>query len=437
MQAKADFPPALVTAGAKPKVLITNATRLHAHHHAVALQKAALLQRFVTSIWWKPGCFPYRFIGRLPAFVRKRVVSFLAKRKHPDLRDELVEQRWAIDLARLAADSLTRGRFRDWILFAHKGAHDRMVARRVAQLRPDVVVGYEISCSKTFQRARELGAVTVLDVAGLHHDFTDQVAIRHSILGQRSSLQRRLGARKRRELELADHVLVISDLARKTFEDAGVAPERISIVHLGVALETFKAKEIYRREGRFRLLFVGNLSRAKGVDVLVEAIILSGLPDFELTLVGAPGDAYASVLNNEFCTHIPFLDHESLAALYRDTDIFILPTLYDSWGLVVTEAMASGTPVIVTEHCGAKELVTPECGWIVQPANAPALAAAIRSAFGQRGRLEEMGRNARTKVEAYEWSTYQRNVADHIMAFWSNVQDSKRPASERRDGSQA
>lgn len=404
-----------------PRVLITNATRLHAHHHAYALQKAGILQRFVTSIWWKRSCFPYRSIGLLPGSLRSRVESFLSKRRHAGIRDDLVEQRWVIELIRMVADAATRGRFRDWILFAHKGAHDRLTARRVARLKPDVVVGYEISCSRTFARARSIGALTVLDLAGLHHDFTHGVATRFKLTSNPPRLQRMLGERKRRELELADRILVISELARTTLLDAGIAKDRISVVRLGVALETFKPKEVYRSNGPFRILFVGNLSRAKGADVLLEAFAALDRPGCELTLVGPRGDAYYAAQERPGCTHIPYLDHARLAELYRDADIFVLPTLYDSWGLVVTEAMASGTPVIVTDHCGAKELVSPDCGWIVAPGDAAALVNTLRTAFDDRGRLSEMGRQARAKVESLDWDAYHRNVAARVTHLWRDM----------------
>ena len=324
-----------------------------------------------------------------------------------------------LELVRIAADAATLGRFRDLILFLHKGAYDRMVARRVAVLKPDVVVGYEISCARTFAAAKRHDITTVLDLAGLHHDYTASVAARLGAGQRRGWLSRRLRERKQRELATADHIVTISALARETLISHGVEPGRISVVQLGVALSTFKSKEEYRTDRPFRILFVGNISRAKGVDTLLEAFRLLALRNAELVLVGSHGERSFLETYRGLYTHIPYLAHADLADEYRRADIFVLPTLFDSWGLVVTEAMASGTPVIVTENCGAKELVSADCGWVVPAGNTQALMAAIRAAYERRPQLPSMGRSARAAVEGLGWENYHAAIAKCIADIWS------------------
>lgn len=402
----------------RPKVLISNATRLHAHHHAFALQKAGTLLRFVTSIWNKPEGMVGRLVRTLPGRAGKTARSFMAKRSHPHLQGGLVEQRWLEEIARLIADAATLGRLREVLHYLHKGMYDRAVARRVTVLKPDVVVGYEISCAHTFASAKRIGATTVLDLAGLHHDFTAAIAARHEAGTRNSWLVERLRARKQRELMSADHILTISHLARDTLVAQGVAEERISVVRLGVSLDVFAPKTTAAVAGRFRILFVGNLSRAKGVDALLQACRELALPDAEIVLVGSHAEQTFLEPYAGLYTHVPFLEHTELATEYQRADVFVLPTLYDSWGMVVSEAMACGTPVIVTENCGAKELVTPECGWVVPPGDVAALKAALLAAFSDRSRLVEMGRNARAAVEGMGWENYHAAIAQRVNEVW-------------------
>ena len=380
-----------------------------------------MLLRFVTSIWNKPDGLACRIAVKLPGRLGMAARSFLAKRSHPGLQVDLVEQRWMSELVRVLADGATLGRYRHLLLFLHKGVYDWAVARRVAVLKPDVVVGYEISCARTFASAKRIGAVTVLDLAGLHHDFTAAIAGRYGVGGGSSRLDDRLRARKQRELMLADHILTISQLASDTLVAHGIERERISVVPLGVSLGTFQPKSNYRQSGPFRVLFVGNLSLAKGVDKLLEAFRELALPDAELVLVGSHAERTFLEGYEGLYSHIPYLAHSELAAEYQRADVFVLPTLFDSWGLVVTEAMACGTPVIITENCGAKEVVSPDRGWVVAAGDVEALKSAIWSAYENRQQLAQMGRNARAGVEGLDWDGYHKAVAERVSAVWSQA----------------
>jgi glycosyltransferase involved in cell wall biosynthesis len=86
---------------------------------------------------------------------------------------------------------------------------------------------------------------------------------------------------------------------------------------------------------------------------------------------------------------------------YADSELFVLPTLEDGFGLVVGEAMAGGLPVVVTEECGAAVWVEPgRTGWIVPAAREDALAATLEEALRRRWELPGMGASARAAVEA-------------------------------------
>ena len=206
--------------------------------------------------------------------------------------------------------------------------------------------------------------------------------------------------------------------ARDTLVAHGIERERISVVRLGVSLGTFQPKSSYRQSGTFRILFVGNLSLAKGVDKLLEAFRDLALLDAELVLVGSHVERTFLERYVGLYSHIPYLTHPELAAEYQRADVFVLPTSFDSWGLVVTEAMACGTPVIVTENCGAKEVVSPDRGWVVAAGDVEALKSAIRTAYENRPKRAQMGRHARAAVEELSWDRYHNEVAARVSETW-------------------
>ena len=84
--------------------------------------------------------------------------------------------------------------------------------------------------------------------------------------------------------------------------------------------------------------------------------------------------------------------------VYHRAELLVLPSLHDGFGFVVAEAMACGLPVIVTTSTGAAEWVTPDCGWIVPPADSDSLIAALTDAMSRRTELTNMGRRARAAV---------------------------------------
>jgi glycosyltransferase involved in cell wall biosynthesis len=392
-------------------VIVSNPVRLHAHRLAYALQNAGLLQGFYTSIWRKPGMPPAWLRRLLPSRLTRGIDAFLAKRAHDGIDPTKVHQLPIAETGRLLLEIALRGRAREWLLFLQKQSHDRAMARRLGRERPAVFVGYEISCARSFARAHALGALTVLDLAGLDHRF---VAGQRRRLGlpQGGSVERALTRQKLRELAQADHIICISGLSRQALIDGGADPARISTINHGVDLSMFHPKREYGTSGPFRLLYVGNISRAKGVDVLIDAFRSLPIPEAELTLVGSRSSrAEEGELDLTGCRHIPFLPHAELAGLYAEADLFILPSLYDSWGMVVSEAMACGTPAIVTGNVGAKELVD-GIGWIVEPGSREELAAAIVEAYGNRPSLAERGRGGIARMTNLSWDGYQAQVTE-------------------------
>lgn len=122
------------------------------------------------------------------------------------------------------------------------------------------------------------------------------------------------------------------------------------------------------------ILSLGYLRRAKGVDVLVEAFEGLGRPDAELVVAGDGPDRErleslaAGVENVRFTG---FVTGDAKWDLYREADLFVLPTFRDTWGLVVNEALFFGTPVIATEAAGASQLVDDNDAGTVVPARDP------------------------------------------------------------------
>jgi glycosyltransferase involved in cell wall biosynthesis len=124
-----------------------------------------------------------------------------------------------------------------------------------------------------------------------------------------------------------------------------------------------------------RFLFSGSFVSRKGVDLLVEAFVeLVGMgSDAEFHLLGdgplkGKLQSATSAIADRVHFH-GFRQRDELPAFYANADILCAPSLYDGWGLIVPEGLAAGMLVISTTKTGsARDLVTPDCGWLI-PAN--------------------------------------------------------------------
>ena len=214
------------------------------------------------------------------------------------------------------------------------------------------------------------------------------IALVHHPLGFESGLapERRdaLLRSEREALAEAKHVIASSRFtARLLAADFNVPPDRLSIAEPG----TEPAPRAKGTGSPVRLLAVGAVSPRKGYDVLVRA--LAGMRDLEwrLTIAGsldrAPqaANALAALIAAEGLSGRVALagavDDATLARLYDGADVFVSPSLFEGYGMVLAEAMARGLPIVASTGGAAAETVPDAAAVKVPPGDAAALAAAL------------------------------------------------------------
>jgi UDP-glucose:(heptosyl)LPS alpha-1,3-glucosyltransferase len=104
---------------------------------------------------------------------------------------------------------------------------------------------------------------------------------------------------------------------------------------------------------------------------------------------------------------------------FAAADLFVFPTLYEPYGMVISEAMASGIPVITSRAAGAAELIEHgETGWLTaDPWDPDQIAVGLRALAADPGLRQRMGAAARSKIEAYTWD----RAAEQTMAVYREV----------------
>jgi glycosyltransferase involved in cell wall biosynthesis len=170
------------------------------------------------------------------------------------------------------------------------------------------------------------------------------------------------------------------------------------------------------------VLFSGSLIHRKGVDLLARAFVrlareVSGI---RLKLIGDGElrDSLAQMLQpvHDRVDFLGFKDWSELPACYAAADILCVPSRYDGWGLVVTEGLASGLPVIGTDRMGAalEFIKTGYNGWLISAGDETALFAALReAALLPAAKLAELSCQARQSVREH---SLQHGAARFIQA---------------------
>lgn len=214
------------------------------------------------------------------------------------------------------------------------------------------------------------------------------------------------------ELQRADIVVVASTFTKKSLENHGFSSEKIVVVPYGFPEITHHKVYHNDESSKLKLLYVGSLGARKGLKYLLEAI--EGMEEnVELTIVG--GGACSSKLQECIRSHhyIKSLPNKAVLDLMRESDILVFPTLAEGFGMVVTESMSQGTPVITTPcGCGGDLIKDGINGWLVPPADSEAVRAKILEILGHRAAIAEVGRKALDTAKSRPWSKYGDEIAD-------------------------
>jgi glycosyltransferase involved in cell wall biosynthesis len=214
-----------------------------------------------------------------------------------------------------------------------------------------------------------------------------------------------------REIEVADTILLGSGFAADSFVAEGIPRAKLRVVPYGVDLQTFAPPALRRPAGTFKVIYAGQLTQRKGISYLLRGYRKFHRADTRLTLVGnvvgssTPLQPYA-----QLCTHLPHQTRPALAQHYRESHVFVLPTLVEGMPLVVLEAMACGLPVIVTANGPAGIVRDGIDGYIIPERSDDAVRDKLELLYRDRERCEAMGRQAALRALDFSWRAYGEGV---------------------------
>ena len=385
-----------------------------------------MLFNFNTSVASFPGSLVDK-LGGIGPFSEIR-------RRRFDERLKPITNIWPwMELSRLAATriglkSLVKHEHGVFCVDAIYKFQDKKVATIINQLgcnNASVVYAYEDGAIASFKAAKENGLECVYDLPIGYWRAARELMGKEkylkpewasTILGFNDSDAKL--ARKDDEIRMADLIIVASKFTADTLKYyPGTLPP---VQVIPYAFPEVGAPKNYTKPNKNRplkLLFVGGLSQRKGIAYLFEAIDELKI-DVELTIVGQKSVPDCAILNETLQKYnwISSIPHEKVLELMRENDVLIFPSLFEGFGLVITEAMSQGTPVITTNRTAGPDLITHgENGWIIEAGSTQALKTIIEQIIANPGVIEKVGKAAMETAKKRTWKTYGKELAKAIL----------------------
>lgn len=239
-----------------------------------------------------------------------------------------------------------------------------------------------------------LHALRLALLALVHHPLAAESGIA-------SVLARRLQQSERQALQNVRHTIVTSRATKQALLDYGIVPALVSIVEPGTD-EGSHARS--RGDDGVRMLCVATIIPRKGHDVLIDALAPLASLHWHLTCVGSltrnpvtVQRLHAQLQQRRLTGRVTLrgdLHAAALTQLFRDSDLFVLPTRFEGYGMAVAEALAHGLPIISTRTGAIADLVGAEAGLLVSPGDSGALRDALARVLQQPALLAALAHGA-------------------------------------------
>lgn len=358
---------------------------------ARALKRRGLLAGLVTDAWAPPKTV-------LSAVVSQR----LKERWHEDLADHCVIAPTLLAAVRFARERLVG--CVGWEQIRQRNAWFQKTAARHIETFGDgvgAVFSYSYAAGDIFATAKKRGFQTILGQIDPGPVEARLVAELYKEAGQshvHEPIPPGYWDLWRREVELADKIVVNSNWSREALVSEGVPTEKIVIIPLAFEAQERASRlplpSAFTLERPLRLLFLGQVTLRKGIGVLFEALRL--LPELPVSLdvVGPIQVEIPEVIVNDprVFFHGPVPRSET-RGFYERVDLFLFPTFSDGFGLTQLEALAAGVPVIASRFCG--DVVRDGVNGHILPTMDPHdLASIIRELASDPARLSQLQEGA-------------------------------------------
>jgi alpha-maltose-1-phosphate synthase len=412
-------------------ILLSHPTgNANVRHAALGLQRADLLGEFWTCLNFNENpvlrrILPQSVSGQLR---RRSFPKELSPRMHSFPFREIVR----LLAPRAGFPSLVRHETGPFSIDAVYHSLDRKISARLASGRFQGVYAYEDGAEESFRVAGRHGFLRLYDLPigywrAARNILSEEALREPEWASTLTAIQDgpEKTERKDSELRQADLVFVASSFTLKTLDQAPDFRGTVAVIPYGAPVldpVIGADPESKPRSDKLRVLFAGGLGQRKGLSYLFRAIRqLKGAAT--LTVIGARPAAACAALDRELADvrWIPTCSHAEVLAEMAAHDVFVFPSLFEGFGLVLLEAMAMGLPIITTAHTAAPDLIDDGVeGFIVPIRSSEAIVEKLELLMREPDRQAEMSMRARRRAREHTWERYEQTLAAGIASALTN-----------------
>ena len=390
----------------------------NSHHAALAHFEAHQLEAFCVP--WMPSKSTLKILECIaplrPMARRLGRRGFSALGAVPKIQGRLGEMHRLIIRGFGRGDEALSYEANDWLM--------RTMRRECRRASVDAVHAYEDCSLWQFQEAKRLGKACIYDMpigyypawehtqADLAKRFVDWLPA-----GGLPSSRYARPQQKRQEMELADLVVAPSSFVAETVR--AFHPNKVlALAPYGVDLKFWTPVVRNEESEILHFIYAGQISLRKGIPDLLQAWEKAALHSAELKLVGSwrLSDSKRGSLPRGVA-YVPACSSEALRDHYSRANVFVFPSYFEGFALVLLEAMACGLPAIASAASGGADLLTDASGRLLPVGDLDTLVEALRWFDQNRDCLPAMGRAARKQAELCTWERYRHAVIEATSRF--------------------
>ena len=407
------------------KIIVAHPAQQHSYRLSIALNRIGYLNKYVTTVYCKKPSFTYFICRFLSGELKKK-----AQQRHCKELDDLqvvqfCECEGLFKLLCMYFKPLKK--FYKRIKYHTADRFAKKVAKYAIKNNVDMVITYDDSSPIMFEILKKKAPhiKRVLDVSAANRlymrniydkdielapSFAERLKSECSIVWDDKSIDRNI-----RELASSQWFIVPSKFVSNSLKFSGINDERIIFCPYGVDISMFQCKTFAPPIKPVRFVYVGVPGEYKGISYLMKAFEKVSEKDANLTIIGSHEKKDNLLKNTSNVRFIGRILHSNLPRELSKYDVFVFPSLGDSFSLSAMEAAACGLPLIVTENTGMCDCVTDGIeGFIIPPQSSDALLDKIMWYVNHRDRIKAMGVSARKMAEHFSWEKYYSTMTIRI-----------------------
>ena len=399
----------------------------HVQQTVKAYYEAGYLDLFCTAFFEHPD-------NKLSSYLKKiaSIEKEINRRSFHDIPIEKFASRPLPELLRSLASrklgAITTDKIWEW----SELGFDKWVSSKL-NAETDAVHTYEHAALATLTKAKALKKFCIYEQPSVHHIFFNnlakqQLALYPELKSAAMALKvnhkaDRRNSRRDRELELADLILCNSSFTRSTLIQGGIDFAKIIVNPLAfppVCANGAQQSTTINKPVVF--LHAGNQSITKASHIVYEAWRNCNFTEAEAELWLIGKMALPESSRKDLPGKVIIMDnipHSDLMALYQQANVLIMPTLADGFGMVITEAMSQGVPVIASTNCCGPDVIEHmKDGWIIPAGNIDLLTEQLKWCVSNKQGLPQMGKAALEKASKWQWPQYKQKLSAIIFNRW-------------------